>query len=114
MLNHSFENGILPRPVREANISLIFKKGKCPDGCTSYRPIALLNSDQKLLFKILAQRLEKVQPYIVGEYQTGLIKGHNSCNNMRRLLNIIHLTLSSKDPALVLSLVLHSGKIWPW
>lgn len=104
MLNHSFENGILPQSLREANISLILKKGKCPDNCASYRPIALLNSDQKLLSKILALRLEKVLPYIVNEDQTGFIKGRNSSDNMRRLLNIIQLSQSHKDPALVLSL----------
>ena len=51
MLNHSFENGILPQSLREANISLILKTGKCLDICAPYRLIA---SDQKLLFKILA------------------------------------------------------------
>lgn len=104
MLNHSFENGILPPSLREANISLILKKGKCPESCASYRPIALLNSDQKLLSKILASRLEKVLPHIVKEDQTGFIKGRNSCNNLRRLLNIIQLTQSRQEPALVLSL----------
>ena len=49
MLNYSFENGILPQCLREANICLILKKGKSSVGCTSCRPIALLNSDQKLL-----------------------------------------------------------------
>lgn len=37
MLNHSFENGTLPQSLREDNISLIVKKGKCPDSCASYR-----------------------------------------------------------------------------
>ncbi|KAL0147173.1 hypothetical protein M9458_057697, partial [Cirrhinus mrigala] len=89
---------------QEANISLILKKGKCPESCASYRPIALLNSDQKLLSKILASRLEKVLPHIVKEDQTGFIKGRTSCDNLRRLLNIIQLTQSRQDPALVLSL----------
>lgn len=104
MFNHSFESGILPQSLREANISLILKKGKCPDSCTSYRPIALLNADQKLLSKILAMRLEKVLPHIIKEDQTGFIKGRHSYNNIRRLLNVIQVSQSSKDPALVLSL----------
>ena len=49
-------------------------------------------------------RLEKVLPYIIKEDQTGLIKGQNSCHNMRRLLNIIQLFQSYKDPAIMLSL----------
>ena len=99
MLNHSFESGILPQSLRETNISLILKKGKFSDHCASYRPIDLLNLDQKLLSKILAMRLEKVLPYIIKEDQTGFIKGRNSCDNMRRLLNIIQLSQSYKDPA---------------
>lgn len=79
-------------------------KGKCTDSCASYRLIALLNSDQKLLSKMLALRLDKVLPYIVKGDQTGFVKGRNSCDNMRRLLNIIQLTQSHNDPPLVLSL----------
>lgn len=45
MFNYSFECGILPPSLREANISLILKKGKCPKDCASYRPISLLNVD---------------------------------------------------------------------
>lgn len=101
MLNHLFENGILPQSLREANISLILKKGKCLDNCASHRPKALLNFDQKLLSKILALRLEKVLPHIVKEEQTGFVKGPN---NLRRLLNIIQLTQNSKDLVLMLSL----------
>lgn len=49
MFDHSFLSGILPPSLREANISLILKNGKDPQNCASYRQIALLNSDQKLL-----------------------------------------------------------------
>lgn len=45
MFNHSFECGSLPPSLREANVSLILKKGKCAEDCASYRPISLLNAD---------------------------------------------------------------------
>lgn len=47
MFNYSFESGILPQSLREANIALILQNGECPDICASYRPIVLLNADQK-------------------------------------------------------------------
>ena len=75
MLEHSFTSGILPQSLREADITLIYKKGKNPEDCSGYRPIALLNQDLKLLSKILALRLEKVLPSIIKEDQTGFIKG---------------------------------------
>ncbi len=50
MFNHSFECDTLLSSLREANISLILKKGKYPENCSSYRPISLLN--QKILSKV--------------------------------------------------------------
>ena len=80
MFNDAFSNKELPPTLKEANISLILKKGKCPESCASYRPISLLNVDRKILAKILAIRLEGLLPKIIKE-------GRNSYNNVRRLLN---------------------------
>ena len=57
MFNHSFSTTELPQTLKEADISLIFKKGKHPESCSSYRLIAILNVNQKLLSKILATHL---------------------------------------------------------
>lgn len=66
-------------------ISLILKKDKPADDCASYRPIALLDVDYKLLAKILAKRLEGILRDIIAVDQTGFILGRNSSNN--KLLN---------------------------
>lgn len=89
VFNHSLETGALPKTLTEANISLILKRDKPGDECSSYRPISLLNIDFKILSKTLALRLEKILPHIINNDQTGFITGRNSCNNVRRLLNII-------------------------
>lgn len=89
MFNYSFVVKELPKTLREANISLILKKGKSPDLCSSYRPIALLNVDQKLLSTIVAMRLEKILPTIIGIDQTGFTQGRNSSDNIRHLINVI-------------------------
>ena len=104
MLNDSFNKGSLPRSLTEANISLILKKGKPADECPSYRPISLLNVDFKILSKTLVRRLEKVLPSIINTDQTGFIIGRNSCNNMRRLLNVIQLSRQQNLPSMVISL----------
>lgn len=104
MFNHSFLHNTLPPTLREANISLILKKGKCAESCSSYRPIALLNVDRKILSKILATRLEALLPRIIKEDQTGFIKGRNSYNNVRRLLNVIQAFQQRDIDGLVLSL----------
>lgn len=104
MLSHSFESGTLPGTMMDANISLILKKGKPADDCASYRPIALLDVDRKLLAKILAKRLEDILPDLISVDQTGFILGRNSCNNVRRLLNLIQYGCKSKSESLVVSL----------
>lgn len=101
------------------------KKGKDPENSSSYRPIVLLNSDLKLLSKILALSLEKVLPFIINEDQTGFAKGRSSTHNVRRLLNIIELSHYFSFNSLILSLdaeqafdpvefILHLRKIWTW
>lgn len=77
MLEDSLERGILPASLRQANISLILKKGKPPEQCASYRPMSLLNVNLKILSKILATRLEALLPVLINEDQTGFIKGRN-------------------------------------
>ncbi len=104
MFNYSFVVKELPKTLGEAYISLILKKGKSPDLCSSYRPIALLNVDRKLLSKILAMRLEKILPTIIGTDQTGFIQGRNSSDNIRRLLNVIYTFKVKSIEGLVLSL----------
>lgn len=96
MLSHSFNSGHLPHTMMNTNISLILKKGRTSD--------ALLDVDRQLIAKILAGRLEQVLPDLISTDQTGFILGRNSCNNMRRLLNIIQCSANLKDKAVVVSL----------
>ena len=59
----SFDSGKLPSSFYQACISLLLKKDKDPLDCASYRQISLLNTDLKILAKILAHRLEDVLSY---------------------------------------------------
>lgn len=90
VLAESFQLGSLPPSLNEAIITLISIKGKDPTECASYRPISLLNTDAKILAKVLARRLEGVIPLIISSDQTGFIKNRYSFFNVRRLFNIIY------------------------
>lgn len=81
MFTESFREGRLPPTLNLAHISLILKKGKPPELCTSYRPISLLGVDCKILSKLLARRLEDVLPVLVKPDQTGFVKGRYSHSN---------------------------------
>lgn len=112
MFNHSLETGALPKTLTEANISLILKKDKPGDECSSYRPIILLNTDFKVLSKLLALRLQKTLPYVINNDQTGFITGRNLCNNVRRLLNIIELCQQKHLKGMVVSLDAEKAFSW--
>lgn len=60
-----------PPTMRQAVISVILKKEKNPLNCNSFRPISLLNTDAKILAKVLPHRLDGVLPSIISPDQTG-------------------------------------------
>lgn len=90
--------------MREALVAIIPKPGKNPTGCSSYRPIALLNIDAKLYSKILASRLESVLPDLIDPDQSGFIKGRQTHDNLRRVVHIIEKAQRKHIPAALLAL----------
>lgn len=94
----------LPLTMRQAVISVILKKGKNPLECNSFHPISLLNTDAKILAKVLARRLEGVLPSIISPDQTGFIKNRYSFFNVRRLFNILYSPSPPGVPEVVLPL----------
>lgn len=79
------KEGILPESMREALIVVIPKPGKDPQECESYRLISLINSDVKILVKILANRLQSVILKLINSDQAGFIPGRCTQMNLRRL-----------------------------
>ena len=74
ILDACYEWRQLPQTTREALICLLFKKG---DTCLSknWRPISLLNTDYKILAKILAARCSKLLPHLLSREQNGFVAG---------------------------------------
>lgn len=100
----ALKKGELPRSMRSAIITLLHKKGKDPQYCGSYRPISLINVDEKVLAKILATRLEEVTPLLIHPDQVGFVKGRSSADNMRRLLHLMWKTRNVAEPVVAFSL----------
>ncbi len=65
MYSASFNRGCLPPSLNLANISVILKKEKPPDVCSSDRPISLIPIASKLLSKLLARQLENFLPLLL-------------------------------------------------
>ena len=74
ILEACYEARDLPATTREALICLLFKKGdtKLPK---NWRPISLLNTDYKILAKLLAARFSKLLPYLLSQDQNGFVAG---------------------------------------
>ena len=97
-----FLNGQLQGTLSQAPISLLLKKDKDLLLCSSWRPILLLNVDQRNLVKVFYNHLQML-PDLISPDQTGFIHRRHSFFNTRQLLDIIH-TPSSESPKCVLSL----------
>ena len=81
-------NGIKSSTFTEGVMCLIYKK-KDRRRIENYRPITLLNTDYKLLTKVLANRLAKVVDTVVHENQAGFCPGRSIYDSTRLTTTII-------------------------
>ncbi len=69
VFNFSFSKGLLSESMRQAILTLIFKRGdKCD--LKNWRPISLLNVDYKIATKALTCRLKTVLQHVINNDQT--------------------------------------------
>lgn len=86
--------GDMPHTMKEAILIAIPKPDKPLDDCASYRPLSLLNIDNKLYAKILAQRLSLLSPQLVAPEQAGFVHTRNLTFNLRTVFDVIQHTKS--------------------
>ncbi|KAJ1142759.1 hypothetical protein NDU88_009072, partial [Pleurodeles waltl] len=81
--SEALETGSLPASLREALIVTILKPGKDPTRCDSYRPLSMINIDNKILAKMIAARLQPLLPRLVLPDQSGFVPGRSTGHNLR-------------------------------
>ena len=103
VLNTCYASGSLSLSQRRGVISLVFKRGDRLDA-RNWRPITLLKVDYKLASRVLADRLLKVFPVVVGKDQTCGVPVRFIGENVALLRDIVDYTSFFNVPAAVLSL----------
>lgn len=86
---------------------MIPKKQKDARYVENWRPITLLNTDYKILAKVTVNRMQISLESLIVKEQTGFMPNRRISQNIRRMLDIIHFTEQSKEPALLLNLDLY-------
>jgi len=101
---YSLQTGSLSMDQRKGIISLIPKKGKDTLILGNWRPLTLLNTDYKILAKLLAYRFKNLLPKIIHDDQTGFIPGRYIGCNINRILNTIKSCEEQELEAILVSI----------
>ena len=90
MFNHWFAQGAIPVSVTKGVITLLKKGGRHVwKGLDDYRPITLLNTELKILARVLANRLQLVISDLIGPEQTFAVKGRSIQDNLHLIREVL-------------------------
>ena len=103
LIKEIITDGKMHLTARRGIISLLDKPDKDMLKIKSWRPLTILNTDNKLYGKILANRMDHSIKDIVHFSQTGFIKGRSPSENIAKIMEIISYSDQYQQNNLLLS-----------
>ena len=102
MFNDWFAQGAIPGSVTKGVITLLKKGGRHVwEGLDDYRPITLLNTELKILARVLANRLQLVISDLIGPEQTFAVKGRLIQDNLRLIREVLEVIEDDTEATLI-------------
>jgi hypothetical protein len=95
------ENKEMSIDQKRGILTLLPKKEKDCRYLKNWRPLSLLNTDYKILAKLLATRLQQILPSIINPDQTGCIKNRATFTNIRSTIDIINYAKEKNLPGII-------------
>ena len=102
MFKHWFVQGAIPGSITKSMITLLKKGGRHVwEVLDDYRPITLLNTELKILARILANCLQLVISDLIGPEQTFAVKGRSIQDNLHLIHEVLEGIEDDTEAALI-------------
>ncbi|XP_074267464.1 uncharacterized protein LOC141590805 [Silene latifolia] len=87
--------GNILKEFNRTSISLI-PKTDCPEKVEQFRPISLCNVVMRIVSKCIANRIKRIMPDLVGQYQNGFVPGRSITDNILISHELFHYISTKK------------------
>ena len=103
-IHYTYQEKGLSYMQRRGAITLIPKGQKDKSNLGNWRPITLLNTLYKLISAIIAKKIKKVLPRIIGHEQKGFVDGRNISDAIRRVYDTIDYANNNNKRGVMLAI----------
>ena len=102
MFNHWFVKGVIPCSISKGMITLLKKSCRhIWEDLDDYRLITLLNTELKVLARVLANRLQLVISYLIRPEQNYTAKGRSTQDNLHLVWEVLEELKDGTETALI-------------
>ena len=104
LVEEVYRTGSLHDSTRRGVLNLIPKAGKDTRCIQNLRPITLLNTDYKIIEKVLARHFDQVLPDLINPDQTGFLANRRISVNVRKVYDLMEFCRDKEIEAILINL----------